>query len=90
MSRGVNQVECVLLAILCHIVHLNGVRLNRNTLLSFEVHIIEHLRLHLSLIQSVCSLQQAIRQGRFTVVDMGYNAKISYLLHNLCKDSKNS
>jgi hypothetical protein len=64
------------------------VRLDGDTLLALEIHIIEHLRLHLALIQSVGSLQKTVGQGRLTVVDMGYNAKISYLLHNLRKDSK--
>ena len=87
MSWGVDKVEGVVLAIARHIVHLNGVRLDSNTLLALEIHVVKHLRLHLSLIQSVGSLQQTICQGRFTVVNMGYNAKISNVLHNRGKDN---
>jgi hypothetical protein len=76
------------LAVARNVVHLDSVRLDGDTLLTFEIHIIKYLRLHLALVQSVGSLQQTVGQGRFTVVDMGYNAKISNFLHNRDKDSK--
>jgi hypothetical protein len=34
----------------------------------------------------VCDLQQAVRQGAFTVINVGNDAKVADVLHKGCKD----
>ena len=46
MSRGVNQVKRIFLTILC-IIHLDGMALDGDSTLSFQVHVIKHLGLHI-------------------------------------------
>ena len=53
-----------------------------NTLLAFEIHIIEYLRLHLTLIERIGHLEQSVGKRRFAVVDMGNYTKIPYILHS--------
>jgi hypothetical protein len=57
------------------------VALDGDTLLTLEIHIIEHLCLHLALIQRICLFQEAVCEGTLTVVDVCNNAKVSYVLH---------
>ena len=57
MSWGVDKVERVLLAIASVVLHLYGVALDGDTLLALEVHVVEHLCLHLALVQGVSLLQ---------------------------------
>ena len=83
MSRCVDKVKGIAFAIACLVLHLNGVALDSDTLLALKIHIIEHLSLHLTLIQRVCLLQQTISKCTLTVVDMCDNAKVAYILHLL-------
>ena len=65
-----------------NIVHLDSVALDGDTLLLLKVHRVEDLILHVAGCQGICNLQHPVRQGTLTVVDMGYDAKISCLLHS--------
>ena len=53
MSRGVDQIERVAFAVVGCVLHLNGVALDRDALFAFQFHVIEHLCLHLALIERV-------------------------------------
>ena len=46
VSRSINQIEGILHSIL-HIIHLNGVALDGDASLAFQIHIVEHLILHI-------------------------------------------
>ena len=65
-------------------VHLDSVGLDGDTALFLEVHIIEHLVLHLLHVHRLRYLQHAVSEGRFAVVDVSNDAKIAYILHFLC------
>ena len=86
VSRGVDQVERVALAVAGRVLHLYGVALDGDALFALEVHVVEHLRLHFALVQRVGLFQQAVREGRFTMVDMGYDAEVADIFH--CKRVK--
>ena len=63
------------------VVHLYGVALDCYAALSFEIHVVEHLRLHVFGCDCVGVFEQTVGQGRFAVVDMGYYAEITDIFH---------
>jgi hypothetical protein len=81
MSWGINEVKGILLTITSLILHLNGVALDCDTLLTLEVHIVEHLSLHLTLVQGVSLLEESIGKGTLTVVDVCNDTEIANILH---------
>ena len=81
VPRGVDQVERVSLSVAGRVLHLDGVALDGDALFAFEVHVIEHLRLHFALVQRVGLFQQPVGERRFAVVDMGYDAEIADVFH---------
>ena len=91
MSRSVNQVKGILFTLVV-VLHLDGMALDRNTSLLFQVHIVKHLPF--GYLDGFCKLQQTVGQGRFPVVYMCYNAKITDILHlrhlNFAQIYKNS
>ena len=60
VSRGVNEVKNILLTIGGGEVHRHRVTLNRDALLALEIHGVEELLLHLTLLDSLRVLQQAV------------------------------
>jgi hypothetical protein len=80
MAGGIYQVQYILLA-LPHIVYLYGVALDGDALFTFQVHIIEYLRLHIPAGYGFGKLQKAVGQGTFTVVYMGDDTEIANVLH---------
>jgi len=81
VPRGVDQVERVSLSVAGRVLHLDGMALDGDALFAFEVHVIEHLRLHFALVQRVGLFQQPVGERRFAVVDMGYDAEIADVFH---------
>ena len=76
MPRSINQVKGITL-----IIHLYRMRFDRDAALFLQVHIVQHLVLHLPHINGARQFQHAIRQGTLTVVDMRDDTKITYILH---------
>ena len=85
MARGVDQVQGIGFAIV-DIVHLDGVALDGDAFLPFQVHVIQDLIGHLPFGNRSGMLQKAVGQGTFTVVDVGDDAKIAQVLHR--KDTR--
>jgi hypothetical protein len=48
---------------------------------ALQIHVIEHLSLHIPLTDCIGCLQQAVSQRAFPVVDMCDNAKIADMFH---------
>jgi len=48
---------------------------------TLKVHVIEHLSLHVLRAHRVGVFKQTVGKRRLAVVDMGYDAEISYILH---------
>jgi hypothetical protein len=83
MSRSVNEVESVSLAI-AHIFHLDGMAFDGNATLTLEVHVIEHLTF--CYLDGVCPFEETVGQCALAMVYMGYDTKVTNMFHG-CKDS---
>ena len=81
MSRSVYEVEDVCFTVLCLVLHLYGVALDGYAALAFQIHVVEHLPF--GYLDGLCLLQQAVGKCALAVVNMCYDAKISYLAYIL-------
>ena len=77
MARRVDEVELVILPVLCRIVQGNGARLDGDAALALQLHVIQKLGLHLALVHGLGTFQDAVGQGGLAVVDMGDDAEIA-------------
>ena len=77
MSWGINKVELVGFTILRGKGQRHALGFNGNAALALNVHGIENLSSHLTLSQAAADLNKAVSNGRFAVVNMGNNGKIS-------------
>ena len=77
MSRSVYQVENILASILGLIYGTDCLGLDGNSPLTFQVHIIQYLLLHLPAGEKSCFLNNTVSQGGLAVVNVCYNAKIA-------------
>ena len=77
MSRGVDQVQRVLVPVIGAVAQTNGLRLDRDPTLSLQVHRVEHLLAHLPLGDGTGSLEQTVGKRRLTVVDVGDDAEVA-------------
>ncbi len=57
--------------------HTYRSELDRDTSLTLEIHLIESLRLHLTLLERTGDLHETISEGRLAVIDMGNDTKIA-------------
>ena len=80
MSRRVDEVELVLLAVARRVLHAHGVELDRDAALTLEVERVEHLLLHLALLERAGDLDQAVGEGGLAVIDMRDDAEVADLL----------
>ena len=77
MTRRVHQVEDIGLAIGRLVVEPDGLRLDRDPALALDVHIIEHLALHLPLGQPAGREDQPVGERRLAVIDMGDDGEVT-------------
>ena len=82
MAWSVGEVQFVMLSALGSILHSNRVRLDRDAALALEVHRIEKLFLRLALLDRSRNLQKAVGESRFTVVDVGDDAKVARVFYS--------
>ncbi len=78
MTRRVDQVELVGLAVFGRIGHADRLELDRDSALALQVHRVEHLVLHVALADRPGVLQQAVGQRGFAVVDVGDDAEVPH------------
>ncbi|MNT67495.1 hypothetical protein D3C72_2056460 [compost metagenome] len=69
------------MAILRLIIQRHALRFNGDATLALQIHRIEHLRGHFTFGQATANLNDAVGQRRLTVVNVGNNGEISYMLH---------
>ena len=81
MSRGVDQVEVVDLAVARLVTQGCSLRLDGDAALALDIHRIKDLRLHLAVRKAAAEVDDAIGQRRFAVVDMGNDGKITDVIH---------
>jgi hypothetical protein len=77
----IDQIQVVDLAIARLVVQGRRLGLDGNAALALQIHRIEHLRLHLAVGQAAAQLNDAVSQGRFTVVNMGDDGEVAYVIH---------
>ena len=82
VSRSVDKVEHIILPSEL-ILHLDSVALDRDSAFALQIHIIEHLGLHVLGVDGFRIFKQTVGKRRLAVVDMGNDAKIANILHNL-------
>jgi len=78
VSRRVDEVEHVGFAVE-RILHLDGVALDGDAALTFQIHVVEHLPL--GDLDGLRALKQAVGQGGFAVVDVRNYTKVSDVPH---------
>ena len=76
MSGRVDEVELVGLAVVCLVHDANGLALDRDASFALDVHGVEQLGLHVALGHGVCLLEDAIRDRRLAVVDVGDDGEV--------------
>ena len=76
VPRGIDHVQDVFLAVL-FVDHADGVRLDGDAPLAFEVHVVQQLVRHLVLRDGPGQLDHAVGERGFAVVNVGDNAEIS-------------
>src|SRR3954467_1547264 len=89
MPRSINEIQLIRLTVLSLVKHGNGMGFNGNSPLPLQIHRIEHLVLHLPRGNGSGSMQKAVGQRRFPMVDMGDDAEVSNMryVHRLkCRD----
>jgi hypothetical protein len=70
--------------------HLDGMKLDRDPALLFEVHVVEDLvELHLAGRDRAGPLQKAVGDRRFAVINMGYDAEIPDRAHAVSSITEN-
>ena len=77
VSRRIDQVEHILLPVLRLVNRTHCLCLDRDSSLPLQVHIVQHLRLHLTTGQKPRHLDDPVRQRGLSVINMCDNTKIS-------------
>ncbi len=71
MTRGVNEVECVVVPVGGGVLQADGTRLYGYASLTLQIHIVKYLVLHNALLYRVALFYEAVGQGGLAVVDVG-------------------
>ena len=77
MARRVDEVQHILLPVVRRIVEAHGAGLDGDAALALEVHVVEHLILHLALVDRAALLEQPVGQRGLAVVNVRHNGKIA-------------
>jgi hypothetical protein len=77
VAGRVHQVEDVGLAVLGLVFEAHGLRLDGDAALALDIHVVEHLLLHLARGQAAGELDQPVGQRRLAVVDMGDDGEVA-------------
>ena len=77
VAGRVHQVELIDLAVLGLVVEAHGLRLDGDAALALDVHRVEDLLLHVAVGDVAAQLDEPIRQGRLSVVDVGDDGEVA-------------
>ena len=77
MSRGVDEVENIVLPVLGGVHQGDGVGLDGDAPLPLQVHVVQQLVFHLPQGDGLGQLQDPVGQGGLAVVDVGHDAEIA-------------
>ena len=77
VTGGVDEVEDIGFAVFRMIVDADGVGLDGDAAFAFDIHAVEHLRLHIPFGHRIGGLDKAISQSGFTVVNVRHDREIA-------------
>jgi hypothetical protein len=77
MTGRVDQVQLEFLAGATRVRHAHGIQLDRDATFALQVQRVQHLALHLALLQRPGHLDQAIGERGLPVVDVGHDTEIA-------------
>ncbi len=77
VPRRVDQVDLVLAAVQCGVVHAHRRRLDGDAALALQIHAVEQLILHIAVADGVRELKHPVGERAFPVIDVGDDAKIA-------------
>ena len=80
MPGCVDEIQMVDNAILRFVIQRHRLRLDGDTALLLDIHRVENLCGHLSSCQSSADLDEPVGNGGFTMIDVGNNGKVTYIL----------
>ncbi len=89
MPGRIDEIELVDLAGFGFEIERDARGFDGDAALALEIHRIEDLRLHLAGLESAALLNEAIGQGRFTVINMGNDREIADILHQVLQGLDN-
>ena len=81
VARRVDQIEVVDLSVTRLVRERGGLRLDGYPTLLFEIHRVEHLLFHLAIGEAAATLDQAVGERRFAVVDVRDDREVSDVIH---------
>ena len=79
MTRSIDQMEDIILAVFRKVFQLNDIQLDGDPSFPFQIQGIQQLILHLSFRYGIGQFQNAVCQRRLAMIDMGDDGKISDL-----------
>ena len=77
MPRRIDKVQLISLAVTRSVRQRHALRLNSNTAFAFDIHGIEHLRIHFALTETAAELDKTIRDRGLSMINMRYDRKIA-------------
>ena len=77
MPWGVDEIELITFTRKTGVVERYALRLDGNPALAFDVEGVQYLGIHFSIGKAAAGLNESVRQGGFTVVDVGNNREIA-------------
>ena len=80
MPGRIDKIELIQLPIFGVVAHPHGIQLDRDAALALQVHRIEDLLAHQSLVEGARELDQAVGKRRFAVVDMSNDTEIANMV----------
>ena len=81
MARGVDEIEFVFFAVVTGVGQADGVALDGDAPLPFQVHGVQDLVAELAVLHHAGPLDEPVRQRGLAVVDMGDDAEIADVGH---------
>ena len=81
MARSIDQVQGVHLPVGSGITQSRRLGLDGDAALTLDVHRIQNLGFHFAGLQAPATLDQAVGQGRFAVIDVRNDGKVADVVH---------
>jgi hypothetical protein len=77
VTRRVDQVERVVFSVLRLVLQRHGPRLDRDAALLLELHVVEHLLVHVARGDRPAALEDPVREGRLPVINVGDDREVA-------------